>query len=592
MEDEVGDPEVGGLGASRVRPFQCSACSKCFTRRENLKRHTRSALDAASQQLAPTIGLELERLDSLELEDPHQNCYSTLPQDSIGFMLIPQYVATYFDKFHSNLPFLHQPTFDVTSAQTPLLQAVACLGAVYDAPENDYAVSKAFFKSGCNDGLFLFAQKIHRRLVDGARNASMLQQNVYQQHESNDMQGLAQHSTQKQWNDFIINESRIRIIYSMYYMDSQMAVTCNIKPILSAMEIKYELPCRDHFWSALTPESWDSLRQEELSSFSEGDDSNGNSEPRPGQGVLYESMTHLIHPGQRGQQLKILWYSPFATLILITQIQMMAREVISASIFLYSNISNEKTRHNLTIVTEEHRSPIMQALMNLADLIPKRQSMNISCNPEYASNKSLWHSVWIAWHYTALCLTHQDALLTTGIVECNIPAAISTHWELGKPRAKGHRDIYDDQDVFRIVDNLEQVLQEMNTPPISSSSSQCLEDPFITILGFKTFMIGWRVVRLMMLNISHCENRETRRKHHAGLYEAPTQSVLFSIMRSIEREREEGYGLDEMMDEGNENKKSYELQYLEWADKAFGQRRVWPIGGWMATVLEEGLGAA
>lgn len=148
-----------------------------------------------------------------------------------------------------------------------------------------------------------------------------------------------------------------------------MAVTCNIKPILSAMEIKYELPCREHFWSALSPETWNSLRQEELSSFSEEDDSNGNSEPRPGQGLLYESMMHLIHRGHRDQQLKILWYSPFAALILVAQIQMMAREVISASIFLYSNIGNEKNRHNLTMLTEEHRGPILQALMNLAGKI-------------------------------------------------------------------------------------------------------------------------------------------------------------------------------------------------------------------------------
>lgn len=61
---------------------------------------------------------------------------------------IPQYIATYFEKFHPTFPFLHKPTFDITSTQIPLLQAVACLGAVYDAPENDYAVSKTFFKSG------------------------------------------------------------------------------------------------------------------------------------------------------------------------------------------------------------------------------------------------------------------------------------------------------------------------------------------------------------------------------------------------------------------------------------------------------------
>ncbi|KAL5327498.1 hypothetical protein ACEPPN_005196 [Leptodophora sp. 'Broadleaf-Isolate-01'] len=598
-------------------------------RNRHVKKHHADEVqiqETASQHPLPNSSLEPEILPITEEQAVQDDIYISPLQDSIGFMLIPQYIATYFEKFHPTFPFLHKPTFDITSTQIPLLQAVACLGAVYDAPENDYAVSKTFFKSGyeflsayverdtsrfkelwvsqalllfqyfamysCNDGLFLFAQKIHRRLVDGTRSASMLQPSHTEERLNESMSGQIPTSVHEQWNNFIAIESRSRIVHSMYYMDSQMAVTCNIKPILSAMEIKYELPCREHFWSALSPETWNSLRQEELSSFSEEDDSNGNSEPRPGQGLLYESMMHLIHRGHRDQQLKILWYSPFAALILVAQIQMMAREVISASIFLYSNIGNEKNRHNLTMLTEEHRGPILQALMNLADLIPKRQSINVSCTKEYASNRSLWHSVWIAWHYTALCLTHQDALLTTGIVECNIPAAISTHWELGKPRAKGHRDIYDDQDVFRIVDNLGQVLREMNTPPLSINSSQCLEDPFTTILGFKTFMIGWRVVRLMMLNISHSESRETRRKQHAGLYEAPTQSVLMSIVRSIESKNGYGEGSDESGDVGVEKEsENAELKYLEWADRTFEKRRVWPIGGWMATVLmEEGMG--
>lgn len=45
------------------------------------------------------------------------------------------------------------------------------------------------------------------------------------------------------------------------------------------------------------------------------------------------------------------------------------------------------------------------------------------CSP---ASKALWHSVWMTWHYTAISLTHSDALLTTGIVESGLPAALSS----------------------------------------------------------------------------------------------------------------------------------------------------------------------
>ena len=91
------------------------------------------------------------------------------------------------------------------------------------------------------------------------------------------------------------------------------------------------------------------------------------------------------------------------------------------------------------------------------------------------ASKISWHSAWIAWHYAAISLTHQDALLTTGIVEYSLPTALSSEqehrldstssnvstasWELGKPRAKQHRDVYADRDVTRIVCK-DQYLQE------------------------------------------------------------------------------------------------------------------------------------
>ncbi|GKT69009.1 early growth response protein 1 [Colletotrichum tofieldiae] len=83
----------------------------------------------------------------------------------------------------------------------------------------------------------------------------------------------------------------------------------------------------------------------------------------------------------------------------------------------------------------------MQALDSLADLMRKPNH-----GFESSSTKSAgWDRVWTIWHYAALSLTQQEALLTSGIVEYSLPNAVSTCWELNKPRSKQHRDVHKDR---------------------------------------------------------------------------------------------------------------------------------------------------
>ena len=140
-------------------------------------------------------------------------------------------------------------------------------------------------------------------------------------------------------------------MYSIYYMDCQLSISCNLRPLLSALELKYELPCRDDFWYAPSANAWSILLQEQNPSFNmnEEDDYDGNPEPRPAQGDLYESLMHLIRPDRTtGQPLGLLWYSPFASLMLIIQMQMMIRELTLSSAFFYGNVRSD-TRHNLYV---------------------------------------------------------------------------------------------------------------------------------------------------------------------------------------------------------------------------------------------------
>ncbi|GKT61350.1 hypothetical protein ColTof3_08689 [Colletotrichum tofieldiae] len=223
-----------------------------------------------------------------------------------------------------------------------------------------------------------------------------------------------------------------------------MAICCNMRPLLAALEIKYELPCRDDIWEGTTADDWQALVFAQDGSFNEEEDDDANAEPRPAHGDLYGCLARLMNPdpSARGRPLGLLWHSSFTCLVLIIQILMMTRDLTLAGSFLYHNIRPGESKNNLSIISEVNRAPIMQALDSLADLMRKPNH-----GFESSSTKSAgWDRVWTIWHYAALSLTQQEALLTSGIVEYSLPNAVSTCWELNKPRSKQHRDVYDDRD--------------------------------------------------------------------------------------------------------------------------------------------------
>ena len=348
-------------------------------------------------------------------------------------------------------------------------------------------------------------------------------------------------------------------------------------------------------------------------SFNEEEDVDANGDPRPAHGDLYETLMHLMNPDPAVRPLGLLWYSPFAALMLIIQIQMMTRELTLASTFLYNNVRCNDTRHNLSIITEGNRAPIMQALNNLADLMPKPNStawpVVVSSDPANPhAGAAPWHPVWMAWNYTAISLTHQDALLTSGIVEYSLPTAISTAWELGKPRAKTHRDIYEDRDIIRMTDLLEQVIRILADPPVgftlgdateTSGSMPCIEDPFVTLIGYKACMMGWRVVRLMALGLEQPlgAGSEVLNLGRPNIYSVSAQAVLSKFMEALNggSNPPEGIQNGQFRDIYHPQLgtiSASETKYLEWMERTFVLRNAWPPGEWIVAVLNESRVAA
>ncbi|GKT82237.1 early growth response protein 1 Egr-1 [Colletotrichum tofieldiae] len=446
---------------------------------------------------------------------------------------------------------------------------------------------------GGNDTSFLKAQRIHRDLIDAIRLLQMSQDSSMDSFSTNsagedsgygeerdeyDMQEpVSVEALNDQWQDFIKKESRKRCVYMLYLLDSQLAILCNLRPMLSSLEIKYDLPCCEDIWLARSDRDWYERRRQRFKSFDEPDDNAYAHETPPSQGFFYEASQTLLHCGRgddkendsckrQPRKLRLLWASPFAAVILVTQLQMMARELTHASCLL----ERPKTqRRALSILTDKQHAQISQALKGIAELVPRNQKPVFSffdfgrmdtLIPDNSDHTPLWHTFWILWYYTSITLSHPDSLL---------------------------------------LNDLEMALDLLN--PIKSTAPPSLENPFITLLGFKICLVGWRLVRLTM---------PAAQQSSANTLNGPGDMVMGIFSNSNGRSNPSRFVLDAIMacvinvgDDDVDNAAASlamlddrpvevarsEVRFLEWIVANFNKRTTWPVGKWVAAVMEESL---
>ncbi|EKG09641.1 Zinc finger C2H2-type protein, partial [Macrophomina phaseolina MS6] len=632
--------------SSVSRSYPCPQCDARFSRSDLRKRHVRNChpsmemtLPAVSWQAMedelclPSTGEQNDDLDAFfGLSIPPQRPPS--PET--------QYCDAFFEKFHPTMPLLHEPTFDLNKEPKQLVAAVACIGCLYTPMESRFATSRKMFEEAhgaleeytredrsrfqatwvlqayilletcgiymCDDSLLLKAQNIHSSLVGAIRELQMTHDGHASRLETPtspepipETVGHTSAGLRKQWLGFVEDESRKRCIYSIYLLDSQLSVACNLRPQISALEIKYKLPCADDLWSAPTSEAWETIQNQHFRSFNERDDRFGTDEATPSQGSLFDSTQGLLD--RHGQKrdlptLRLLWYSPFAAFVLVTQLQMMARELTHAACLLERP---KRCQRNLSILTEAQHGQISQALRSIAELTPRPNSSpaapNGVCSPsdQFAP---LWHSFWITWRYTSITISHPDSLLVTGIVETNLPAAIATAGHLARPRRKQHRDVYEDRDVFRILNDLEHALDAIGRGPGNCSENGGedgpgsgaveRENPFLTLLVFKICLVGWRIVRLATADAGErdAQDGSTVGRGVARLAKCtPSRFVLQSIMAVINGE--DGAVSGDSWANGEAVVMLAELEYLKWVQEQLLRRSIWPVGRWEAAIMEE-----
>lgn len=92
--------------------------------------------------------------------------------------------------------------------------------------------------------------------------------------------------------------------------------------MLSSLEIKYDLPCCEDVWLAKSATAWETCQRHHLMAMTDYDDFTLGTPTA--QGSFYEASQTLLqsaHVKRPSERLRLLWASPFAAVILVTQLQ-------------------------------------------------------------------------------------------------------------------------------------------------------------------------------------------------------------------------------------------------------------------------------
>ncbi|KAH9207919.1 hypothetical protein DL95DRAFT_481807 [Leptodontidium sp. 2 PMI_412] len=268
----------------------------------------RSSRDASSKDgselSGPTVVIErrlnelIMRLTDLYINLPkgHHARASTVGIESAGLFFTKSnlriFLQTYFHHFYPHCPLLHIPSFDFGTASISLLLVIYLAGAIYSSLQDELILAQNFFDLAEE---YIFQDQLFGQLKRGNldKSASHDSSNALQTMQAavsiiflqnwggndvarrrirterfnrlvsavralrwtrarNDLfSQLPQESPSlEDWHVFAANESRLRVLYYIFLLDSSFCIIYNYPPKMALAEITADLPCQEETFAA------------------------------------------------------------------------------------------------------------------------------------------------------------------------------------------------------------------------------------------------------------------------------------------------------------------------------------------------------
>ena len=372
------------------------------------------------------------------------------------------------------------------------------------------------------------------------------------------------------WTSYIAAESTRVELYTLNFLDSHVFVPCNSRPLLSSMELGWELPFPIKLWEAKDPEIW-------IRRFSEYF------------GVSAFTFTNdLLHRAPGTELSAVLEASPFATFCVLANLDTLVRDFTRCYYQMPPSYSDPNPFH---ILTQSQTKSVHMAIRNIGKIV--KDAATASDSPQFLQWRT--NALFIVSLQVNLC--RPDQLLIGGIVDNSLIAglAASTHLMRGNFVAVRRSApllvsrLGGNEGVLALLSELSAALAT-----IFGEDSQKLsyEAPWVTVTSYGVLLCIWGALRRATTEI---------RDHLNTFNELPrtSESCMLIFNALIEATllyspatRRDRDSRDPRLWSTNREVFSTLLEQGQWlfADlvKTFCQQRlVWSIGPSMLAILRE-----
>lgn len=190
------------------------------------------------------------------------------------------FLQLYYEHFHPILPILHLPTLKLNEDEWVLGLAAAAIGCRYSDSEELLGFIRPMTEFLRRVSVMSVEHHPPRQMPLGVLQALLLNSiNMLYSGSSrnadsaqNDFSRLVEavrtwkllppsETPPQSWSEWVRGEARIRLGYSIWFLDTTMAYQMDQKPFLTMDDLHSALPCNERLWAAMNEEEWASLRR-------------------------------------------------------------------------------------------------------------------------------------------------------------------------------------------------------------------------------------------------------------------------------------------------------------------------------------------
>lgn len=563
-------------------------------------------------------------LRHVTLNDEPESDRFGLPEATIA-----RYVKSYFLHFHRSFPILHRPTFSLHAAPNSLLKIVVAIGSLYAVSESSQTESESaleeadkLWASGRkelksivvkdskevreswviqafllyivygvyrDDGSrFQKSRAMLRTLVDLLRDLELFHQTLTAEEDSAwetdlspDLDGN-ENLLDAKWAAFISKESLKLSLYALVFLDSHIFKTCNLRPMISAIELGWEIPHAAMLWEANTSRIWlERLYQDGCGATVSFD----TTTKYEFQGKSTKSLTvatqSLMSASPCPHLMAGLAASPFAALCVAANLDCLVQDFTRCYYQLAPSLSDPSTFH---ILSQSQNKIIVAALRSISSVK--------TTSADAGQYSDLWHTIDLMAISIKASLCTPDDLLIGGIVDNSITAGLATsaHLTLGSYfAARRSTQASGAAQELNGAGSLGLLAQLMPTLDIATERTHEAvrgEGPWATVVTIRLLLALWKALRHV---VQHLRQGATGGSNAVSAFD-PAKVTLQAVAGSVEAYiksmmPDHELSSDEAAEGGDFAYHERRLLFL--ASEICKRRHAWPVGPSMATIFGE-----